>query len=160
MKRRVGIIMTVVFSIIGALVLIGGISIAVQNQKPKIELGLVDGRLKEIPNKDNAVSTDTALTEKLVEPLAFKETLLQSKAAMLQALESYGSIEIISDEPAYIYAVATTGKMKYHDDIEIYFDETDKIIRYRSASRAGYSDMGLNRNRYNELTELYNKIED
>lgn len=160
MKRRVGIIMSVVFSIIGALLLVGAISIALQNQNPKIELGLSDGRLKEIPNKDNAVSTDTALKEKQIEALPFKETLVKSQEAMLQALVSYGGIEIVTEEAGYIYAVATTGKMKYHDDIEIYFDEEAKIIRYRSASRAGYSDMGLNRERYNKLTELYMNVED
>lgn len=47
--------------------------------------------------------------------------------------------------------------MKYHDDIEIYFDDSTKLIQYRSASRAGYSDMGLNRERYEKLVEAYGK---
>lgn len=159
MKKRVGKIMTIFFSVIGALIIAGVIGIALQNQKPKIQLGLVDGRLKEIPDKDNAVSTDTVLVKKQIKPLPFKETTVKSQEAMLEALASYGGIEIVTEEAGYIYAVATTGKMKYHDDIEIYFDEEAKIIRYRSASRAGYSDMGLNRERYEKLTELYMRIE-
>jgi uncharacterized protein (DUF1499 family) len=79
----------------------------------------------------------------------------ESKEAMKKALASYGDIEIKKESKDYIYAVATTGKMKFHDDIEIYFDEVNKEIQYRSASRAGYSDMGLNRKRYDQISEYY-----
>lgn len=149
--------MTLTLSIIGALVLgLAGLLFA-QNQQPKIDLGLEKGQLKEIPLNPNCVSTQTKQAEKLIEPLALKATVEASKAAMVKALKAYGSIEIKEEKDNYIYAVATTGKMKFHDDIEIYFDDKMGVVQYRSASRAGKSDLGLNKERYDQIVSVYNQ---
>lgn len=149
--------MWIVFSIIGILVVGMVGSMVMQNQKPQIVLGLENGKLRELPSKPNAVSTQTNQVDKQIQPLALKETLKQSKDAIKEALKSYGGIEIKEETENYIYAIATTDKMKYRDDIEIYFDEANKVIQYRSASRVGYSDMGLNKLRYEKISEHYNK---
>ncbi|MGV8905782.1 MAG: DUF1499 domain-containing protein [Acetobacterium sp.] len=133
-------------------------SVFLQNQKPQIELGLINGKLREVPHKNNAVSTETMQQDKLIKPLSLKKTLIESKEAMKKALDSDGGIEIKKEESNYIYAVATTEIMKFHDDIEIFFDEQNNKIQYRSASRAGYSDMGLNRERYNKIAQAYEKF--
>lgn len=154
---RVGKIITTALYIFGAIIIgLAGI-IFIQNQNPKIDLGLENGQLKEIPLNPNCVSTQTSQEEKLIEPLQLKDSLEKSKTAMKMALESYGGIEIVEEKDNYIYAVATTGGMKFHDDIEIYFDQVNGVIQYRSASRAGKSDMGLNRERYEDIVEVYNK---
>jgi len=154
MKKVRRIILFILAGILG-LIAIGFIAIYVQNAKPQITLGLVDGRLREIPNKDNAVSTQTMIEGKKISPLPLKEDLPTSVKAMKEALVAYGDIKIIEEKSDYLYAVATTGTMKFHDDLEIYFDEAAGVVQYRSASRAGYSDMGLNRTRYEALKELY-----
>lgn len=141
--------------IILGLALLFAVVLFVQNKKPSIELGLEEGRLREIPDKDNAVSTETKIENKRIEPLSFKSTLEKTKEAMKKSLSSYGNIKIKEEKRNYIYAVDTTGKMKFHDDIEIYFDEKNKKIQYRSASRAGYSDMGVNKKRYKEVSKVY-----
>ena len=149
--------MTITLSIIGALVIgVAGLLFA-QNQKPKITLGLENGQLREIPDTPNCISTQTSQSEKLIEALPLKSSVEASKAAMLKAFDAYGSIEIIEEKDNYIYAVATSGKMKFHDDIEIYFDEESGLVQFRSASRAGKSDLGLNKERYDALAEVYNQ---
>ncbi len=144
-----------IFAGILGLIAIGFIAIYVQNVKPQINLGLVEGKLREIPDKDNAVSTQTQIEGKQIMAMPLKADIMTSVKIMKEALETYGGIDIIEEKSDYIYAVATTGTMKFHDDIEIYFDEAEGVIQYRSASRAGYSDMGLNRTRYEALKELY-----
>ena len=141
--------------IILAVIVLSGIVIFIQNRKPHLVFGLVNGKLREIPDKKNAVSTDTAYMDKLVSPMPFKETLEDTKSALKKALEMYGGIEIVKEEENYIYAIATTPTMRFHDDMEIYFDKAGRIIHFRSASRAGYSDMGLNRQRYDKIVESY-----
>lgn len=163
MKRKKGERRKMMYIIIGVIVglvaiMFGGIMI--QNQKPQIELGLENGRLREIPNKQNAVSTQTAYDDKKIEPLPMKASLKASKDAMKYAFEQYGDIVIENENVNYIYAIATTGTMKYHDDIEVYFDDKKGVVEYRSASRAGYGDMGLNRKRFNELAEFYRSYQE
>ena len=126
------------------------------NIVPK-NIGVENGKLAQIPNKPNAVSSQTDEEDKKVEALEFKVNLEDSKEKLLKSIQDYGNAKIIKNEKNYIYAIFTTGKMKYHDDVEFYFDENAKLIHFRSASRIGYSDMGLNRERYNKLRELYYK---
>lgn len=148
------IVLIIVGMVIGVFAL-GLVMIYIQNSKPQMALGLKDGVFQEIPNKDNSVSTQTEFVDKKIEPLLFKGDLKTSVAAMKKAMEAYGDIEITDEKENYICAVATTGTMKFHDDIEIYFDAVEGYVHYRSASRAGYSDMGLNRQRFETLSALY-----
>jgi uncharacterized protein (DUF1499 family) len=154
LKVLLDILLAVVMLAAG-LIILSGIVIFIQNRKPHIALGLENGKLREIPNKKNAVSTETSFSDKLISPMIFKNNTENTKTALKKALDSYGGIVIKKEENNYIYAVATTPTMKFHDDMEIYFDETNRIIHFRSASRAGYSDMGLNRERYNKIAGFY-----
>ena len=155
MKRKIGKVIRVILAALGVLIVIGVGAIWMQNQKPQIEMGLEDGKLKEIPNKDNSVSTQTSLEGKKIEALPLKGTVEETKKALLSAMETYGGIDVVEEDDNYIYAIATTGTMKFCDDIEIYIDVEAGVVQYRSASRAGYSDMGLNRLRYDALGEIY-----
>lgn len=137
------------------LIVLAVATLVVKNQKPQIELGVDHNKLREIPNKPNAVSTETRQADKLIKALPLKQTLGASKAAMKEALAAYGGIEIKAEADNYIYAVATTATLKFHDDIEIYFDQANNRVQYRSASRAGYSDGGLNRARYQIIAAAY-----
>lgn len=149
--------MTIVLSILALLILLAGGNIFRQNSKPQVPIGLVNGKFQEISSKPNCVSTQTAYDDKRVEPLAFKDSLEASKAAIKKAFDSYGDIEIKEETDTYIYAVATTGTMKYHDDIEICLDQEAGVVHFRSASRAGYSDMGLNKTRFDAISKVYNE---
>jgi uncharacterized protein (DUF1499 family) len=141
-----------VFIAMGVLV----VYMVVKNNLTPKNLGINNGKLSKMPNKPNAVSSQTEEKDKLIEAIEFKENLAGSKERIIKAIETYGNAKIIKNENNYIYAVFTTGKMKYHYDVEFYFDESEKLIHVRSASRIGYSDMGVNRERYNKLREIYN----
>jgi uncharacterized protein (DUF1499 family) len=145
-----------VFLVIAVLIVAVSIVLFVQNRQPQIELGMVDGQFYELNNKPNNVSTQTSYENKRISTLAFKGTLEESKRRFIEAMKAYPGIEIIKEEDTYIYAVATTNTLKFHDDIEVYFDSVEQVIHYRSASRAGYSDGGLNRRRYEAISGNYN----
>lgn len=148
-------IMYIALGIIIGLIAAGFGGIYYQNSHPNIEIGLDNGQLREIPESPNCVSTETAQKDKLVEPMPFKSSLEATKTALKTTFEAYGGIEIKNETDTYIYAVATTSLMRFHDDIEVCFDTEAQVIRFRSASRAGYSDMGLNKERYDAFVDLY-----
>lgn len=129
----------------------------VKNNSMPENLGVNNGRLAKLSNKPNAVSSQTDEKDKRVEALKFKGNLENSKNEIYKAIENYGNAKTVRNEKNYLYVIFTTGKMKYHDDVEFYFDESEKLIHFRSSSRVGYSDLGLNRERYNELKEFYYK---
>jgi uncharacterized protein (DUF1499 family) len=121
-------------------------------------LGVENGQLTPISQKPNNVSSQSTNPEKNVSVLTLKATTGETMAALKQAVESYGGGNIQTETETYLYVIFTTKLMKYHDDVEFWIDEESRQIHFRSASRAGYSDMGLNRDRYNKLAELYNAL--
>jgi len=118
-------------------------------------LGVTDGRLAAISKKPNNVSSQIDVKSKYVKPLPMKETLEKTIQAIEAAVLGYGGGELITKTEDYIYVVFSTRLMKYKDDVEFYIDTENTLVHFRSSSRAGSSDMGLNRKRYNELATLY-----
>ena len=122
-------------------------------QVPK--LGIENGLLAPVSKKPNNVSSQARIDDKKVAPLAFKETPEATMNAIKKAVENYGGATVKEETSFYFYVVFTTALMKYNDDVEFWLDTEKKQVHFRSSSRAGYSDMGLNRKRYDKLAELY-----
>ncbi len=73
-------------------------------------------------------------------------------------MNSYGGVRLVESEPNYLRFVFITPLMRFRDDAEFHLDEESRLVHFRSESRAGYSDMGLNRRRFEELTRLYSNV--
>jgi uncharacterized protein (DUF1499 family) len=57
----------------------------------------------------------------------------------------------VTKEDTYIQAEFRSAILRFVDDVEFLFDERTKRLHFRSASRLGYSDLGVNRKRMEEL---------
>ncbi|WBW99203.1 DUF1499 domain-containing protein [Oceanirhabdus sp. W0125-5] len=148
--------MTFLFIIIGILIAILLFMYSKNTQQPN-NLGIKNGRLTPLPNKPNCVSTQTTMGGKKIIPLPFKDNLVKSREEILCIIKSFPNTNIIEMKEDYIYVVFKTYRMKFYHDVEFYFDIKNKAIHYRSASRVGYSDLGLNRKRYNIIRNMYFK---
>lgn len=147
-------ILFVVLSIIGLLALI----MVVKNSQIPGGLGVSQGKLAPMPKSPNAVSSQSEDPAKRVDPIPFNGDLKESYSWIRKGLEEYGNMEILKEDEDYIHVVNTTEAMKYKDDLEFYFDREAALIHFRSASRIGYSDGGLNRKRYEKLLEILESI--
>lgn len=147
--------MRMIFKLILVALAVMAAMMFIKNQQVPKNLGVKDGKLFEVPDTPNGVSTQTTVIEKQVSPLAYKESLEASKEKIKKAIDDYGGGEIIKEEANYLYVVFTTGTMQYKDDAEFYFDDASQLIHFRSASRVGKSDMGLNKKRYETLSNMY-----
>ena len=134
---------------------VGAIQLYRENSKLPKNLGIKNGRLASMPETPNAVSTQTDDKDKKVEPFKFQIDKENSMEKIKKAIAEYGGASIIKEEENYMYVVFTTPVMKFKDDAEFYVDEENKVIHFRSASRVGRSDMGLNKERYDKLLRIY-----
>jgi len=92
--------------------------------------GLVEGMLSKCPNKPNCVCSEQKDDAKhYIDPIII---------------------------PNYLAATFTSAIFRFVDDLEIRIDSTQKVIHIRSASRVGYSDMGVNKKRTELLKKLFN----
>lgn len=102
--------------------------------------GLVDGKLAEPGTSPNVVSSEDDVQPELAVQ-ALKGRLPQIKEAIIVTGGT-----ITSDSDSYLSATYMSKIFKYVDDVEIR-KESDILWHIRSASRVGYSDMGVNRKR-------------
>ncbi|RKL66209.1 hypothetical protein CR203_16785 [Salipaludibacillus neizhouensis] len=104
-----------------------------------------------IPNPSLAHSRE----KKQIEPLPFKGDIHRSKQIIQELLEQEIDVVSIYIEENYISAVFTSPNHRVKDDVEFLFDTVNQQIDYHSVSRIGYSDIGVNRKRYDAIREKY-----
>ena len=66
-------------------------------------------------------------------------------------LENTPRMEIVEIDGDYLHAESTSKFMKYVDDLEVSFEESDKKLIIRSESRVGEGDFGVNQKRVDLL---------
>jgi uncharacterized protein (DUF1499 family) len=58
---------------------------------------------------------------------------------------------VVSEEANYLHAEFTSRLFRFVDDVEFHVDENAGLIQFRSASRAGRNDFGVNRARMEQI---------
>ncbi len=145
------------FSIIALLLTLTLLALLVKNNITPTNLGMTNGSFARLPRTPNAISSQTSDLRKKVDPFPFNQNLTESKNSLKIILATFKGMDILHESKNYIHAVSTSATMHFHDDIEFFFDERSKVVHFRSASRIGYSDMNINRKRYERLRKEYIK---
>jgi uncharacterized protein (DUF1499 family) len=123
--------------------------------KSKKPIGIVDGKLHPCPKSPNCVSTQAIDENQKIEPIKYSGSLEDAKGKILSIINSLKRSKIITNEENYIHIEFRTATFRFVDDVEFLFDDKEKIIHFRSRARMGYSDMGVNRKRMEEITKLF-----
>lgn len=71
---------------------------------------------------------------------------------MLAALQGEPGVRIVQDSGPYIHATASSRIFRFVDDVELFADTAAHRLLFRSSSRLGHSDMGVNRARMERIT--------
>jgi uncharacterized protein (DUF1499 family) len=64
---------------------------------------------------------------------------------------------LVEERDDYWHVEFTTLIMRYVDDVEFRFDPKEPAIQVRSASRVGYSDLGVNRKRVEAIRAAFGR---
>ena len=124
----------------------------VKTQKP---VGIVDGKFYPCPNTPNCVSTQATDAKHKINPFNYSGTLSEAKEKIIKIVNSLKRTKIITNTENYIHAEVRTATFKFVDDVEFLFDDSEKIIQFRSRARSGHSDMGVNRKRMEKIREMF-----
>ncbi len=118
-------------------------------------LGVTNGNLLPCPNSPNCVSSQTVDEARYVNPLRYEGTLGEARDRVLSLLGSMERVRIVIAEENYIRAEFTSALFRFVDDVEFYLDGDGKTIHVKSASRIGYSDLGVNRRRVETIRKKF-----
>ncbi len=121
---------------------------------PKAQL--VDGRLRTCPDSPNCVSSESDRASSRVEPLTFQGPPGKAWNDLKETIREMGG-RIQEDRDGYLWATFTSRVFRFVDDVEFRMVSANGMIHVRSASRVGYSDLGVNRRRVEKLRTLFNQ---
>lgn len=119
--------------------------------KQPANLGVHQGKLSPCPNSPNCVSSQSSDESHHIEPLQYVGTLEEARDKMLSLIRSMKRVRVVTVSGDYIHAEFSSALFRFVDDVEFLFDEKTKTIHLRSASRIGYSDLGMNRKRMERI---------
>jgi uncharacterized protein (DUF1499 family) len=117
-------------------------------------LGVSAEKLAPCPSSPNCVSSQSMDDVHYIQPIAYQGEPQTAIAALASLINSQERTKIITEESNYLYAEFASRWMGYVDDVEFYINPTQKVIDVRSASRLGESDLGVNRQRIEQIRKL------
>lgn len=122
---------------------------------PPKNLGLHDNQFSPCPSSPNCVSSFASEDPHQIEAIALTSKPDKAFHALHSQLLNAKRVNVKEANYPYLYAEFTSSIMGFVDDVEFYFKENR--IEVRSASRIGYSDLGVNRKRIEAIRTMLNK---
>ena len=138
-------------AILIAVLVLGLLGIRLFQPNPRA-LGLdAQGRFADLDAKPNWVSSDSADPKHQVAPLSARSESA-FELVVMQA-ESLPRATVITRDGDYVHLEVRSLLFRFVDDLELHWREDQGLVAVRSASRAGHSDLGVNRKRVEALRE-------
>jgi uncharacterized protein (DUF1499 family) len=145
------ILVVVLIAVAGVVVLA---LFSVLSRRPN-NLGVVDGRLAPCPPTPNCVCTQATDEEHRIEPFRYEGDPAEALARLKKVVASQPRVQVVTENDTYLHAEFTSLLFRYVDDVEFLLDRDAKVIHFRSASRAGRSDFGVNRGRMEAIRQAF-----
>ena len=117
-------------------------------------------KLRPCPATPNCVSTEPGDQGHSISALPFEGTVEEAQAHARAALLAEPRTRIVEERPGYLHAEARSRLFRFVDDVEVVVDAEARVIRFRSASRVGRSDLGVNRRRLERFSRRFRALEE
>ena len=111
--------------------------------------------LAACPDSPNCVSTKSKDPDHAMPPLPYLQSGRQSMDRLLEIVRSMKRATIVSTAPSYLHVEFRSALFRFVDDVEFVLEDSARLIHFRSASRTGYYDFGVNRKRMKEISDRY-----
>lgn len=111
-------------------------------------------QLAPCPSSPNCVSTQAQDEQHAIAPLRYQRSKAEAKETLKTIVLSLPRTRLAEEDDTYLRVEFTSLLLRFVDDVEFLFDDEAKTIHFRSASRIGYSDFGVNRRRMEEIRAL------
>jgi uncharacterized protein (DUF1499 family) len=118
-------------------------------------LGVNEGRLASCPTSPNCVSTQSTDAKHGIDPIRYTSSMEEARARLEKIVRAMPRTKVVRLEEDYMHLECRSRLLRFVDDVEFWFDDANKVIHCRSASRKGYSDLGVNRKRVDQISEKF-----
>lgn len=155
MKRKAMWVLSIALLIpavvVGALVMM-----SVTARRPD-SLGVRGGRLAPCPDSPNCVSTQAARESQRMDVIPLTIDVADAIETLRRIVTAMPRARIVTADGDYLHAEFTSALFRFVDDVEFFVNREHGVIHFRSASRAGYSDLGVNRQRMQTIVAAFQR---
>lgn len=127
--------------------------ISCAGQRPS-NIGVNNGHLADCPSKPNCYGSQATDEDHIVAPYTYEGERKDALVRLKKVVASSERTSIVAETDNYLHIECKSAMMGFVDDLEFYFPD-EKVIHVRSASRLGYSDLGVNRDRIEQFRKLF-----
>ena len=111
--------------------------------------------LKPCPNQPNCVSSLEPEGPRKMDPIQYQGSIEEARQRLLEVIRTFDRAAVVRNTPNYLKAEFRSTIFSFIDDVEFEFDDVSKLIHFRSASRLGYYDFGVNRRRMQRIIRQF-----
>lgn len=111
--------------------------------------------LPPCPSSPNCVCSQATDARHAMPPLRYSGDTTLAQQQLQAIVRSMPRAIIVQREHGYFAAEFRSLILRFVDDVAFSFDEHAHVIHFRSASRTGYSDFGVNRKRMEHIAEAF-----
>ena len=105
--------------------------------------------------KPNCVSTYNAEDSFKANPIAFSGDAASALAKLKAAIQTEPNVEVVFENAQQIEVTFKTALFGFCDDARFAINPAANHIEFRSTSRVGYSDLGVNRKRMERIRTAF-----
>lgn len=111
-------------------------------------------QLADCPNRPNCVSTQSSNPDQSVVALKFSKDSSEVIEVIQTEVLKLERTTLVKQSGGYLHFEFRSRIFRFVDDVEFKLDSENKTIHFRSSSRTGYSDLGVNRERYERIKSI------
>ena len=142
--------------LIPLLVIVALAVVSATARRPKT-LGVRDGRLAPCPDSPNCVSTHADRDHLRMDSIPLTTDAAQAVEGLKRVISAMPRSRLVMTDEHYLHAEFTSALFRFVDDVEFFVDREQGVIHFRSASRVGHSDLGVNRERMRAIGDAFQK---
>jgi uncharacterized protein (DUF1499 family) len=90
-----------------------------------------------------------------MEPIRYQGSANDAREKLLSVIRSLPRSTVTQIEDMYVRVEFRSAVFSFVDDVEFRFDDGENVIHFRSASRLGYYDFGVNRRRMESIIRQF-----
>jgi uncharacterized protein (DUF1499 family) len=109
----------------------------------------------QCPDAPKCVSSEESASQ-FIEPFTFNDQPQQAMARLKAAVLNEENVTITKETATELYAEASSSLFGFVDDMKFVLVPTEGKIQVRSSARTGFSDLGVNRRRVEQIRAAFN----
>jgi uncharacterized protein (DUF1499 family) len=90
-----------------------------------------------------------------MDPIRYQGSAEDARQRLLGIIRTFPRTTLIQKNGDYLKTQFRSAIFSFVDDVEFEFDDCSKLIHFRSASRLGYYDFGVNRRRMETISRQF-----